>query len=314
MAANDSGRAGERFPLVGSDNPSRSYPRSPAQHVIECERCRTTNPAEYRFCGSCGHLLRRQSAATTVAPEARSVSGPSFLGLGESVEEDRYSYLLDDEPPRRGFGAAALTILFLLLLGGAAYAAYWKFYYVPDHVAAKTDLPSAPAFAYEHTPPPPLKVDPAEIPLPSRSTADQKSLEALAANAAPKSAATAQPAARKSASAGAADDDEETDDSPSQSSKLLADGEKYLYGRGVPSNCKQAVKSFEAAADMDNSKAMSRLGTLYASGRCVKFDRVQAYQWFARAKNADPNDTWAEASMDMLWRNMNLAERRAVLK
>jgi hypothetical protein len=211
--------------------------------------------------------------------------------------------------------------LLLLLLGAGGYAAYWKFYFVPDHIATAGSVPSAPAFAYERTPPPTptsMTLDPTQIPLPSNKLTDQKSLDNLAVQA---KAAAAKPTSAPASShstppepKGSGADSEGTEEVPPKAAKLRADGEKYLYGRGVPSNCKQAVKSFEAAAELDDAKAMSRLGSLYASGRCVKFDRVHAYQWFAKARNADPNDTWAEASMDMLWRSMNLSERRAVLK
>jgi hypothetical protein len=316
MAANDSGRTRERLTITDQAIATGSHPHV-VQNDMQCERCGTSNPSGYRFCGSCGRLLKSKPAPVgidrVVTTQASPVSGPSFLGLGESVDDDQYTYLLDEEPPRRVFGTVIFSLLFLMLIGAAAYAAYWKFYFVPeDHVTASASLPSAPAFAYERTPPS-LTVDPAEIPLPSRHSTDQKSLESLATLAKPSAEKPAVAPSTGSVPKGT-ESDEEADETPSPSAKLLADGEKYLYGRGVPSNCKQAVKSFEAAADMNDAKAMSRMGSLYASGRCVKFDRVQAYQWFAKARNADPNDTWSEASMDMIWRSMNRTERAAILK
>jgi Sel1 repeat len=325
MAANDAAGTRQRISVMVQANASGSHFHPSILNEMDCERCGTSNPAQYRFCGKCGHLLQKKPvpvATPESSPprQATPVSGPSFLGLGESAENEPYSYLLDEEPPRRGFGRAFLGFLMLLLLGAGAYAAYWKFYFVPEQVSTASSVPPAPAFAYERTPSPPssLAVDPATIPLPSNKLTDQKSLENLAAqtkiaSATPAASSSNSPKAKGSGTRHSADD-EVPEEGLSQSAKLLADGEKYLYGRGVPSNCKRAVKSFEAAAELDDPKAMSRLGSLYASGRCVTFDRVKAYQWFARAKNVDPNDTWAEASMDMLWRSMNRTERSSILK
>jgi TPR repeat protein len=101
---------------------------------------------------------------------------------------------------------------------------------------------------------------------------------------------------------------------PDQGTNLLAEGEKYLYGRGVVTDCRLAVRNFEDAAEAGSAKAMAHLGSMYGSGRCVKFNRVTAYGWFAQAKNADPDNAWLESNMDMLWRNMSPKERAAILK
>ena len=89
-------------------------------------------------------------------------------------------------------------------------------------------------------------------------------------------------------------------------------GEKYLYGRGAPQNCNQALKYFRSAADEDNAPAMSHLGAMYASGNCVTMNRVAAYNWFAKAQNADPGNRWRERNMNMLWRDMTPKERAAI--
>lgn len=93
---------------------------------------------------------------------------------------------------------------------------------------------------------------------------------------------------------------------------MLVLGEKYLYGRGVPQNCNQALVYFRAAAEQDNAPAMSHLGAMYASGQCVTMNRATAYSWFARAQNADPGNQWREKNMNMLWREMTPEERASV--
>lgn len=90
---------------------------------------------------------------------------------------------------------------------------------------------------------------------------------------------------------------------------LVASGERYLYGHGVARNCSRALVNFNAAAKQDNPRAMSHLGSLYATGQCVPLDRAQAYQWFSRALAADRSNTYIEHNLNMLWRAMNANER-----
>lgn len=91
--------------------------------------------------------------------------------------------------------------------------------------------------------------------------------------------------------------------------ELVDTGERYLYGRGVARSCGQALSNFQSAAKQDNPRAMSHLGSLYATGQCVPLDRVQAYQWFSRALAADRSNTYLEHNLNMLWRDMSSDER-----
>jgi hypothetical protein len=98
---------------------------------------------------------------------------------------------------------------------------------------------------------------------------------------------------------------------PRQNRLLLA-GERFLYGRGGRRDCNQAVAYFQAAAKEYNGPAMSHLGAMYASGNCVKPDRLTAYKWFARAQEAQPNNPWLGKNMNMLWRQMTPEERASI--
>ncbi|HVZ15954.1 MAG TPA: hypothetical protein VG897_02470 [Terriglobales bacterium] len=97
-----------------------------------------------------------------------------------------------------------------------------------------------------------------------------------------------------------------------QQNKMLQLGEKYLYGRGVPANCQQALVYFRAAAEQNNAPAMAHLGALYNSGQCVKQDRPQAYTWLKHAHDADPSNQWIEHDMNLLWRDMSTQERAGI--
>jgi TPR repeat protein len=184
-----------------------------------------------------------------------------------------------------------LFLLFVVLCGAGTYYAFQKYYPLPPFAAS---LPghNVPSFAYDHTPPESFAPD-LEPALPGHSLRDQLALTNIADT-------------MKKVKI--------QDTAVDKTSAMLAEGEKYLYGRGVITNCDLARKSFEDAAKIGNSAAMAHLGSMYGAGRCVQFNRVKAYEWFAKAKNADPNNTWVESSMDMLWRNMSRTERAAILK
>lgn len=91
--------------------------------------------------------------------------------------------------------------------------------------------------------------------------------------------------------------------------RLLLTGERFLYGRSGRRDCNQAVAYFREAAKQYNSPAMAHLGAMYASGNCVKQDRLQAYKWFSRAQEVEPNNQWLARNMNMLWRQMTTGER-----
>jgi zinc-ribbon domain/Sel1 repeat len=94
--------------------------------------------------------------------------------------------------------------------------------------------------------------------------------------------------------------------------KLLLTGERFLYGRGGRRDCNQAVGYFREAAKQYNGPAMTHLGAMYASGNCVQQNRLEAYKWFARAQEVQPNNQWLGRNMNMLWRQMTPQERASV--
>lgn len=96
--------------------------------------------------------------------------------------------------------------------------------------------------------------------------------------------------------------------------QLVADGEKYLYGNGVPRNCARAQKSFLAAAQRSSAKAESMLGAMYATGHCVTRDLPAAYRWFARALHQDPGNTRFARDLEILWKQMTAEERQIAVR
>ena len=91
---------------------------------------------------------------------------------------------------------------------------------------------------------------------------------------------------------------------------LVTNAEKYLYGRGVPQNCDRALSSLRAAADRENLRARSLLGTMYATGHCVPRDLPNAYRWFALASRENADNMWVQRNLEMIWREMTPQERQ----
>lgn len=293
---------------------------------------------------------RRIAAPVVPAPKQNvptTVSGPSFLGLANEPTETRsVSYLLEDEPkPHRR------RYLWLILLVGAMAAAGWHWRADLRSMAAKvttageggpsnstssaqavsgsspqaapasgassgsqvetpntgvseqapvvqTQTPSA---AAPSSPvPPPASSSPADSA--QSSQVDQSQSGAAASEPAPASETPkvrTKPAAAPAITA--ADD-------------LEAEGEKYLYGNGVPENCGRARASLLAAAQHSNPKAQNVLGTMYATGHCATRDLPTAYRWFGRSLRKDPGNTRIEQDLKVLWNQMTPEERRLALR
>jgi hypothetical protein len=95
---------------------------------------------------------------------------------------------------------------------------------------------------------------------------------------------------------------------------LVTNAEKYLYGRGVPQNCDRALVSLRAAADRQNARAQSLLGTMYGTGHCVPRDLPNAYRWFALASRQQSDNMWIQRNLEMIWREMTPQERQLAMQ
>jgi cytoskeletal protein RodZ len=102
--------------------------------------------------------------------------------------------------------------------------------------------------------------------------------------------------------------------SASQSDDLEAQGEKYLYGNGVPENCARARTNLLAAAEHSNAQAASVLATMYATGHCATRDLPTAYRWFGRSLRQDPKNARIEQDLRVLWNQMTPEERRLAMR
>lgn len=96
--------------------------------------------------------------------------------------------------------------------------------------------------------------------------------------------------------------------------RLVADGERYLYGRGVPEDCARAQRNLQIAARQSNAKAQTLLGAMYATGHCVNRDLPTSYRWFAKALHADPGNSRVQRDLEVLWKQMTPEERQLAMR
>jgi len=290
--------------------------------------------------------------AREVVPQ--QVSGPSFLGVANEPAENRnVSYLLEDEPGPSHTGRNLVLLIVLAGATAAGWhwrenlvSLVSKF---SSNAAGNTQAnSSAPAGSDSPSPTTPAGAN-ASTPVDNRSAGADAQAPAAQGQTPPPTPAAAgadsaqsseadqsQPAGQSQAgdSAGAAKNDEsdETASQPapprkspkvraqvttppiSRADELEAEGEKYLYGNGVPENCTRARTSLLAAAQHSNAQAQNVLGTMYATGHCATRDLPTAYRWFSRSLRKDPNNTRIEQDLKVLWNQMTPEERQLALR
>jgi cytoskeletal protein RodZ len=172
--------------------------------------------------------------------------------------------------------------------------------------AGQTSPPPAPAAAAASGAADSTEPAPADLSLPSNQSQTDDAAPKPDAEQAARPAARARkpavtPARRAAASASRTDD-------------LEAQGEKYLYGNGVPENCARARTNLLAAAEHSSAQAASVLATMYATGHCATRDLPTAYRWFGRSLRQDPKNARIEQDLRVLWNQMTPEERQMAMR
>lgn len=280
-------------------------------------------------------------------PVTPPVNGPSFLGLSQETERDRASYLLDDDEPSGHRGAYLAVLLFVLALGLGVW--HWRENLTrlsksvtasqQTNTDSSTTAATAPVSNTATTTPPAAN---SPAPATDGQSAATPGANATSANATPAQTnppasdstpvasepAPAQPAADQPAPNTAQSTASDTPRPVPATKKAVlqpastsdsvddmeTDGEKYLYGNGVPANCDLARKNLLTAAGKSNGRAQSILGTMYATGHCAPRDFPLAYRWFAKALHQDPHNSRIEEDLKVLWNQMTPDERNLALR
>jgi hypothetical protein len=273
-------------------------------------------------------------------PSMDSLRERSFSGLDS---------FLEPEQPKTGGRRILLLVVLLAALGAAGWWTYNNYLGLrqgrkPETTASGSEVPASPS-AQQSTKPAPQDVAPAPDAGPSSAAAPPTRVpEAPPENATTASAPTPKSApepTRKTAESGASTKPESKPAVPrvalgdrsaekSEPRKNLASapkpptpatpdnsgdadfrkGEAYLYGRGSPENCEEAVKHLKAASAKSSAKARSAFGTMYATGHCVARDLPTSYLWFAMALQVDPNNQILEKDLNAIWNQMTPPERQ----
>jgi cytoskeletal protein RodZ len=270
------------------------------------------------------------------SPGQPSVNQPGMDALGENAFSGLDSFF-EPEQPKKGGWRILLMVVLLAALGGAGWWTYTNYLGAALSRKPATSPPSAGETPAEPVSTKPAAQDAAPAPaagssqttVPSAGVSGQdapegRSEHASAAPDAPRKtvARTAKPAETKAAMPAK----REPRATSAKASKLPAPsaaddgdaafrkGEAYLYGRGVPKNCDQAVKNLKAASAKSNAKARSAFGTMYATGHCVPRDLPTSYSWFALALRVDPNNQILEKDLSAVWNQMTPPERQMATK
>jgi hypothetical protein len=257
------------------------------------------------------------------------IPGPSFLGLSDDPDSEG-EYLLEDEgSSRRGLRALVLLAVLAAIVG--LILVQWRSSFranpKPAPEVPKTDVSPQPQGQNQPPPAasptdPPNAQSPQAVASPVSATdpfsdGGKKLLQQAFGSAAtdPRSKPAANNAGEKDTPEGDADeaaaDPKPITPTHQAPSRLLVKAQQYLQGSGgAPQNCEQGLVYLRAATQKNEPAAAVQMGALYASGHCVKQDRVMAYRWFNSAHELEPSNQWIQQNMGQLWAQMSDQERR----
>lgn len=281
------------------------------------------------------------------SPNQPSANQPSLDSLREEPFSSLDSFFERERPeqPKTGGRRILLLVLLLAALGGAGWWTYAKYLGAMGNRKPETAASSASEAPAEKPPAQPATQNAAPAPdaSSSQTAAPSAGAPAVAPSAGAENAGAGPETTPKIADSEAKSVEESKPAAPakiapvkpldkrrakreprltakrSPSPPPAADdtgdadfrkGEAYLYGRGAPKNCDQAVKYLKTASAQSNAKARSTFGTMYATGHCVPRDLPTSYLWFALALRADPNNQILEKDLSAIWNQMTPPERQ----
>jgi hypothetical protein len=283
--------------------------------------------------------------AVPLDDEVVSEFGPSDSRPEEDeIDPERVAYLLDDDEEEKGHTRRLYLALLFLIVALVLLAMHWRQYahrWISDYVARSAvvsqgadnpdeeqNLPSqskpvspAGSVGTSTSQPTPETAVPSggSISVPSQkgiATSVDVNTSNLPIHAKPlprmREPAITKPSSKPQAKPPKAPPPESLSTGNS-GENLASDGEKYLYGNGVPEDCAIARKKLAMAAERQNPHALTLLGTMSATGHCAPRDLPTAYQWFAKALHADPNNRRLDQDLNSIWKQMTPGERQSAL-
>jgi hypothetical protein len=245
----------------------------------------------------------------------------------ESLREKSFSGLDSFFEPEEPKGGGRRVLLLVVLLAALAAAGWWTYTnYLGATESRKPEAPTANTSEVPAEKPTVNPATPAPAPVPDAGSPQavvpsagvqsapapvRKTVEATAKPETPRIALGDKSAEKPRPSAAPAKAPELPEPAAAETGDAaFRKGEAYLYGRGVPENCDEAVKNLKAASAKSNAKARSAFGTMYATGHCVPRDLPTSYLWFALALRVDPNNQILEKDLSAVWNQMTPPERQ----
>ena len=289
-----------------------------------------------------------RSASSLTSKPVAPPSAPGFITEGTTPRS--LDYLLEDEPPKSRV-KLVVTLVLLLLAGGLTLWHWqrdgypWADQKSPSSSAAANSTAGNAASTQPAIPPPQTASPKPEPPKP-----EPPKVEAAKPQPAPNETAATElkPQTEELAPAEAKPEDTPAKDAPPPTDtdqtapatvpppvvtpkpkpkpvapaapvlqgddRLVAEGERYLYGNGVAENCDLAQKNLRVAAGHSNARALTLMGAMYATGHCVNRDLPTAYRWFAKALHQDPSNSRVQQDLEILWKQMTPEERQLATK
>jgi TPR repeat protein len=330
---------GLNFPVASRSEPSEPAVKRARLNELSANQLDENRPMQ-------GPVRADQYSAKEAA--ASELGAARFNDLsGDSFRQTSFSSLdsyLEHEQPKSGVGRTLLLLILLAALGAAGWWTYNNYRSIAQSKKAQSDTANAveappessqaKGSAAPDATPPPAAVPAAKQSAPSSNVAEGPSENA---GPAPGSAAAGDnPPAPVEKPAPITKSPVETKAPPpkkivpkrepavaaARQSKVPAPAptdngdssfrkaEAYLYGRGAPQNCDEAVRNLKEASAKSNAKARSAFGTMYATGHCVPRDLPTSYLWFALALRVDPNNQILEKDLTAVWNQMTPPERQ----
>jgi Double zinc ribbon len=312
-------------PNVAVLNPQRTEERTPGHQRASDRSTGSTAPA----------LFRTEPGMERF--DSGGIRGPSFLGLSDDPDDDP-GYLLEEEPRSRGGLRFLVLLVILAAIAGLIFLQYRSSLNAKPH-SNEPGRSSAPAPQGENRSAPvaePQNPDKPSLPAGAASTIPQSEQSPAKDPPSAQPQRTIQPEPHVTPAKAETSLTAELDppDDPNNSaadaretskgsdkglepvpaeqkpSSTLIRAQQFLHGRGVEQNCEQGLLYLRAAAQKNEPAAAVQMGALYASGQCVKQDRVMAYRWFNSAHELQPANQWILRNMDQLWGQMTEQERR----
>ncbi len=298
----------------------------------------TTRPANRQVPPISGPSMLglNRADANQRSPNQPSPNQPSMHSLRDNAFSGLDSFF-ESEQPKTGGRRILLLVALLAALGGASWWTYTNYLSPAESrkptaqdVAPSPNAGSSPAVAPSAAGPQGTSENASAGPDSSRKAADAEAKpapEEKPLTPAPVTPPATQPVTRPASATKIAPHEKiATKREPSIPSPKASNvsapapadtgdgafrkGEAYLYGRGVPENCDEAVKYLKAASAKSNAKARSAFGTMYATGHCVPRDLPTSYLWFALALRVDPNNQILEKDLSAVWNQMTPPERQ----